>query len=464
MDEVYKNGKNAPIKEDLPLRPSISSAGKAILLQLITTILWIPFSLACVPLYIPGLVVWGKPPTIPSCSTICRNLLAAWLEGKPEENIPFTNRIIIFLIFLDVIVKMPVNGVCWYLDEVLYPSYSKSEIKDPLFIITATRSASTQITKYLEEDKENFVAPTTIEAGFPYIWAWRLVIPSIKKLGLHGIVEKELSRVIGKEAKKRTVFNIYKSDAWDGVLSSSHKTWLISQNLGCRFYKYGFVTCTLKEMDEDFCKCFIKGSDCILKKVVYHRGLPKQRVLIKGHFLFAAKTFEQHYKGAKFLALIRDPLERFQSTLNHFKVASVDGFTSSVHGLFPCTWKVQRDWLIETQICYCEEEMSFYKHHKHSQENTTNKLAISFANYITNLTSSLQDIYSFLNIPIPAEMLSKAAKLQSTTHDYTEKRNSYDPKYNRSLSSVGIDEEKLRHLLAEYTEWKNELDKKSRAV
>ena len=457
MDEVYKNGKNAPVKEDLPLQPSIFSAGKAILFQLITTILWIPFSLACVPLYLPGLVVWGKPPTIPSWSAFCRNLIAAWMEGKSEENIPFTNRIIIFLVFLDIIVKVPVNGVCWYLDEALYPSYHNIVIKDPLFVISATRSASTQITKYLEEDKETFVTPTAIEGGFPYIWVWRLVFPIIKRLGLHNMMEKKLSKIIGEEMKKRSIFNIYKSDAWDGMLAFPHQTWLLSQNLGCRFYKYGFVTCTLKEMDEDFCKCFLKGTDCILKKVVYHRGLPNQRVLIKGHFLFAAKTLEQRYEGAKFLSLIRDPLERFQSTLNHFKVLSVDGATSKVHGLFPITWKVQRDWLIETQMCYCEEEMSFYKH---SQENTTNKLAISFANYVTNLTSTLQDIYSFLNIPMPAEMLSKAAKLQSTSHDYTEKRSSYDQKYNRTLSSVGIDEEKLRHLLAEYIEWKNELDKK----
>ena len=36
---------------------------------------------------------------------------------------------------------------------------------------------------------------------------------------------------------------------------------------------------------------------------------------------------------------------------------------------------IVRDWIIETQTCYCEEEMIFYNQ---SEENAKSKLAISF--------------------------------------------------------------------------------------
>ena len=224
-------------------------------------------------------------------------------------------------------------------------------------------------------------------------------------------------------------------------------TWLrtdvffFSRYLGSSFFNWGFISSSLKDhpIDEEFCKCFVELSDHIMKKVIYHRGSPKQHVLIKGHFLFAAKSVEQHYKGAKFITIIRDPIERFRSLMN----------------FCPVTWRVLRDWSVETQVCYCEEEMLFYNQ---SEENTRIKLAISFTSYVNNLTGTLQLIYSFLNIPLPDEVLSKATTLQSSTHNRTTRKSTYDPKYNQSLSSVGVDEDKLRDHLTDYINWMKGLD------
>ena len=86
-------------------------------------------------------------------------------EGKPEEGIPFTNRILIFIIIFDNLVKSPIKGVGWFLDEIFYSSYHKCEIKEPLFILSAMRSGSTQFARYLEDDdEEKFIAPMMMEA------------------------------------------------------------------------------------------------------------------------------------------------------------------------------------------------------------------------------------------------------------------------------------------------------------
>ena len=104
-------------------------------------------------------------------------------------------------------------------------------------------------------------------------------------------------------------------------------------------------------------------------------------------------------------------------------------------GLFPITWKVARDYIIESQICYCEDEMMFYNQ---SEENAKNKLVIYFDTYVKNLSATLQHVYSFLNIPMSSEILSKAAALQISSHDRTKRKMPYDPKYSRPVLSIAI--------------------------
>ena len=435
--------------EDAPLKPSILSATKSILLQCVSTLLFLPLSLAFLPLYIIGLIIWGRPPTVSPWSRFYRYFTATLTEGKPEEGIPFTNRILIFFIVFDYLVKSPIKGVGWFLDEILYPSYHKCEIKDPLFFISAARSGTTQMADYLQDDEENFIAPMMVEAMFPYIWAWKLIAPVLRMTGLRPPI-----MIIEEEVKKRHNPNFFKTGTWEVALGLGHMM-LFSFNLGASFFKWGLPNAALKEqpVDREFCKIFVELNDSIMKKVMYHRGLPKQRMFIKTHLLLVARELEQRYDGAKFLTMVRDPIERFRSYANFLKVVSAKGPMKA--SIFPVTWRVVRDWVIETQTCCCKEEMIFYDQ---SEENTKNKLAISFDTYVKNLAGTLQRIYSFLNIPVSAELLTKATALQKSSHDRTKRKTTYDPKYNRSLSSLGVDEEKLKEYLSDYINWMKSLE------
>ena len=140
--------------------------------------------------------------------------------------------------------------------------------------------------------------------------------------------------------------------------------------------------------------------------------------------------------------------------MNYVKIVSSVGPMKRRFGLFPITWRVVCDFVIESQICYCENEMMFYNQ---SKENTKNKFAVSFDMYVKNLAATLQCIYSFLNILMSSELSSKAAVLQKSSHDRTKRKMSYDPKYNRSLSSLGVDKEKLNEYLSDYINWMKRL-------
>ena len=255
--------------------------------------------------------------------------------------------------------------------------------------------------------------------------------------------------------KKRHNTNYFKTETSETPIGILHMT-VLSCNLGTSFYKWGFLSSSLKEqpVDREFCKVFVELNDCIMKKVLYHRGFPKQRMFIKTHMLVVARELEQRYEGAKFLTVIRDPIKRFGSLVNFVRVISVNGPLKRQYGLSPIIWRVIRDFNIETLVCYCEDEMTFYSE---SEGNAKNKLAISFDIYIKNLAETFERVYSFLNIPLSAELLSKAAALQESSHDRTNRKMTYDPKYNQSLSSLGVDKEKLREYLSDYINWINKL-------
>ena len=441
--------------EDVPLKPNILSATKNILLQCVCTLLFLPLSLAFLPLYIIGVIIWGRPPTVSSWNRFYRYFTATFTEGKPEEGIPFTNRILIFIIILDNLVKIPIKGVGWFVDEILYPSYHKCEIKDPLFFISAARSGSTQMTDYLEDDEESFIAPMVVEAMFPYIWAWKIIAPVIKSMGLKKYFEVP-PPMFGEEFKKRHNVSLFRTETWEIILGIEPMN-LLACNLGASFCKWGFLQSSLKDqpVDREYCKSFIELNDHIMKKVMYHRGSPKQRMFIKTHLLIIARELEQRYEGARFFTIVRDPLGQLRSLINFVKVVSVDGPLRRSLNLFPITWRLTRDCILGVQLGYFEEEMTFYDQ---SAENCTNKLAISFDTYVKNLAGTLQCVYSFLNIPVSAELLSKAAELQKSSHDRAKRKIAYDPKYNRSLSSLGIDEEKLKEFLSDYIYWIKKLD------
>ena len=417
-------------------------------------LLWLPVFVVCLPLYLLGLSIWGLPPIISPWSRFVKYFVAAFTAGRADDNIPFTNRVSVFLIVFSTLLKVPLTGICWFTDELLFPNYRKVTIKEPIFFITGTRTGSTQLAHYLEDDKTNFIAPTWLELLFPFIWCWKFIIPLLKGAGIMKTHANEDFDKPQKELYKRQTIDIYRTGTFDLCAFWWHFDYA-SWCLGADFMKWGFpfVKPTEKPIDNQFSSSVVQLNSSVMKKVMYHRGTPTQRVLVKGHFLMVANELAQCYKGAKFFTVVRQPLDRFKSTINFFKVVSIEKAATSGYPVCPTSWKVLRDYVVDTQIAYCTEEKSFY------EESQGNKLVIPFNMFVNNLSTTLESVYSFCNIPIPSHVLTNAGKIQNTTHNREKRRASYDPKFNRSLSNLGVDEDKLRDQLINYYQWIKQYDK-----
>lgn len=192
--------------EDDHIKFTVASGLANILIRCLFTILWLPLSIACLPLFLLGLYIWGLPPIIPPWSRYFKYCIAAFTEGGSKDNIPFTNRILVFLITISALIKAPVSGTCWFIDELLFSGYHKIEIKEPVFFITGIRSGSTQLCAYLENDTENFIVPMSGEGLFPFIWVWKLIVPVLRGLGMGKHVDAQTDVLFGAEAKKRHNF------------------------------------------------------------------------------------------------------------------------------------------------------------------------------------------------------------------------------------------------------------------
>ena len=99
-----------------------------------------------------------------------------------------------------------------------------------MFYITGTRTGSTQLCEYLENDTENFIVPMSGEGLFPFIWVWKLIVPVLKVLGMGKHVDAQTDVLFGSEAKKRHNFNLLRAESLEllpvpGITHIWHGTW-----------------------------------------------------------------------------------------------------------------------------------------------------------------------------------------------------------------------------------------------
>ena len=201
-------------------------------------------------------------------------------------------------------------------------------------------------------------------ALFPFIWFWKLIVPVLKTAGVIKVQVKDhrdFSQPQSEYEKHHNV-DLHRNGSFDIRVTVWHFN-AISLYLGVDFMKWGFPFVQLIEtpIDNQFCSSFVQYYDVILKKVMYHRGTPTQRPLVKGHFLMVADELAQRYKGAKFFTVVRESRDRFKSLINFIKVVDITQRNGFGYPMCPMSWKVACDYVVDTQVMYCTEEKSFYE-------------------------------------------------------------------------------------------------------
>ena len=393
--------------------------------------------LPLLPIYWLGCFIWYRPPNVPYTQQMLRYLKHTWTVSPENPVLPFFGRIWLSLSILHLYISSPIRGIAWLLDELLYGStLNEISISRPFFVISAGRSGSTQITRYIEED-QGVVAPNILQCMFPYLWLWRLVPNTIGRIIKPEKVREVIKSAMPAELWERHEVDPFKADTFDGAFLSFHFH-RFSLFLGPEVAKEDFNMANITPYDEQIKKNdFVRLVDRLARKSIYFSGESTEeksrRFYLKGHFLFAAQSLSEHYQDACFLTVIREPLSRLRSGINYIRVNPPDPV------LGPVPWSWLTDTLIHTEVFYSNAEQKWF-----TSETNSTRSVIRFTEFVDDLESSMKQVYRdcFNSDELPPHV--------PKTHPPRE-REHYT--VNRTLSELGVDEGDLKNRLSNYIDW-----------
>ena len=418
-------------------KPSIIQFILRIIPKMIFFVATIILVLPLLPIYWLGCFVWYRPPNVAYAQQMFRYLKHTWTVSPKNPTLPFFGRIWLSLSLLHFYISSPIRGIAWLLDELLYRNaLNEIAIIKPFFVISAGRSGSTQITRYLEED-QRLVAPNLLQCMFPYLWLWQLIPNTIGRVIKPAKVREMIKSAMPAELWERHEADPFKADTFDAAFLSFHFH-RFALYLGSEVAKEDFNLANTPPYDNQIKKIdFVRLVDRLARKSICFSGAliegKTPRFYIKGHFLFAAQALYEYYQDACFLTVIREPMSRIRSGINYVRVNPPDPV------LGPVPWSWLTNTLIYTEVFYCNVEQKWFTSKANCQRSV-----IRFTEFVDNFESSMKRVYQdcFNSDELPPH-IPKNHPPREREH-YT---------VNRTLSELGVDEGDLKNKLSDYIDW-----------
>ena len=417
--------------------PTFPPAGTAeacllILKQTVSLVVLMPLVLAFGLPYLALRLVVSRPPNIPSPRTVRRYLTRA-VRAHPAVAVSMRIRLVLgMLLFLSA---CPLFAFAWYLDDVFFRGYRSVPITKPLFLITGSRSGSTQLSQYLEDHPQVVSHPLLMQA-FPYIWLWKLApwllgrwFPAERVLAL-------LTEATRPEFLERKELHPFKPETYEVIFSGSqlvNHCIAMGPDMFAEGYGWGRPTPdNIHFWHEDL----VDNIDAVGRKLLYVAGPSPdgspRTLFIKGHFLGSASVLEQRYPDAHFLTVLRHPSARIRSIVNFFRVAP----EVQRNGAIPWPWLVHYGQTVEVDYCLYEKE--WY------QARPDKVTVIRFRDYVADLEQTLTTIYGRCLPHVDPEGFIHRTHI-------ARKRTGYS--VDRSYAQLQMDEAALLEPLQEYIAW-----------
>ena len=431
------------VPEHLPGEPALPRASGAtrvarLIRHTVATLLVALLTLWLWPAYLVLAAFHGWAPNVPRLRQIVRYLRLTWTVEPPAPGLTTYDRLWLTVSILRLVATVPFFGTAWLLDEVLYGKQLRAvRVVAPLIEVSAARSGSTQLARYLESDP-HLVATPMVHCMFPFLWAWRLVPRTV---GLFIGREWVTARLFGSlplAMRERHEGDPFRSDTFDLALLGRHLNHL-SLRLGpvvmAEDFAFGPLAPHNRELwERDFVALF----DGIARKTLLDAEPgpdgASRRLFVKGHFLCAADFLARRYPDATFLTMIREPAPRLQSAVNFLRATPFD---ESMGG--PAAWAWLGAAIEQSEAAYCEIEQEWF-----TREPGPRRCVVRFADYVRDLEGTMTRVYrECFDTPALPPWVPR-------THP-PRKRHGYT--YDRPLSAVGIDEDALNQRLACYVEW-----------
>jgi len=431
-----------PIPEHLPHEPVRRRAG-AVLFSLQLCFLWLllwayaSVAVGLLPWFVLGTLLWGWPPHLTHAEHAWRHFKRAFTAQPPHPGLPPLNRLWLASRVVHRVLGVPIWGSAWFLDELLFGRrLDQRPVERPLFMLSAARSGSTQMSHYLEQDPE-LTAPVMLQIVFPYMWLWKLVVPTLGRLISPEALERKFNEAIPLEMRQRHEGHPLRTDTFEvlWLLSTTH---VLSSMLGPETVSEDIVFMGSaphnRRMWDEALPDFIDRLG--RKTLLYADDTGTEgptRLFIKGHFLEARDAMAQRWPDAHFLTMVRDPIKRIESVINHVHANALE----EPLGAIPWTWIAQP--LVRAESLYCTTEMDWY-----GNGNTPNRTVVRFRDYVDDLEGTMTTVYErCLGVsPLPPHVPRE--------HTPRERKNYA---VHRTLEQLHVDRAALATSLHDYRVW-----------
>ena len=328
-------------------------------------------------------------------------------------------------------IYLPAEAIIWsglLLDDLIYPDYEDIKIKEPVFIIGNPRSGTTFLQRLLARDTKTFLSMRTWEIfGAPSILMRRFVRNILRIGRTIGVPITRRIRRMEKLWKESDAIHRLKlrSPEEDDLLLihifSTIRIWSYAAMLK-EAHPYIYYDEMISSKDKKRIMDFYEG--CIQRHYYYHGG-PKRHYLSKNpNFTPAIDTLLSKYPDAKFIYLIRNPLNAVPSHLS-LKEREWQMLGSPLED-YAC-----REFILEASEHWYKYPMSVLKNLPDDQ-----KIIVKFEDLIKDAELVVKQIYDRFGFSI-------SETFDSILNYETDRARNHQSKHTYSLDEMGLTREQI---------------------
>lgn len=330
-------------------------------------------------------------------------------------------------LFASTEVRRVINGTGYVVDEVLYRGWRNVEIKPPLFIVAPARSGTTMLFHQIAADP-NFASPTLGNTLIRSISVTKFLRRQVAKQRRFFLAARDNINKMMSVLDETHTLRIDQLEEDEGFFNDVYGLTNMHMFFPTLHERIGGLI-ELDDRPERSRRAVMRRHQAFLRRFLYLSG--PERTYLGKNVSYAGRIgcLEQHYPGARYINIFRDPVVQLPSALELIRAVQLNA-----HGRVRPTddpyWQLMAETLIE------QHQRLLGWEHKIGPERW---LTLRYSDMIGDPATAVRRVYDHFRLPRYEVALSAA----------NERAGEFRKNRRYTLADYGISPEYVRERLAD---------------